>query len=74
MTQHEYVPATRLRPGDTLYACGTTCDLDDVNTRTDHVELRTNCRCFRVPLTTRFKRVVRSRRIQMGRRATRGAR
>lgn len=65
MTQLERVPATRLRPGDVLYACDTLCELADTDPHTDRITLVTNCRRFTVRPTTAFRRVIRGHRINM---------
>jgi hypothetical protein len=65
MSDLERVEATRLRPGDILYACETLCALDDTERHDDHMLLVTNCRRFLVPNGTHFRRVIGNRRINM---------
>lgn len=65
MTQFERVPATRLRPGDVLFACEMVCEIHAVELSNERVLLSTNSRRFSVPKATHFKRPIRSRRINM---------
>lgn len=74
MTQLERVPASRLRPGDVLYACDTSLQLRSVKVGERRVHLTSPWgHSFSVPKTCQFKRTIKSRRIEMGRKAKRGA-
>lgn len=80
MSQLERVPASRLRPGDVLYACEGHALVREAFVSERRVDLlfasigRPNGAnsWFWVPHSTFFKRVVRSRRIEMGRKTKRG--
>lgn len=61
MSQLERVPASRLRPGDVLYACDRKVEVHDVDA--DELRVRvalSRSPWFSVPLATHFRRVVRS--------------
>lgn len=65
MTQLERIPASHVRPGDLLFACETTVEIIRTTCTSDRVQLVTNTRKFTVPTTTCFRRIIRSRRINM---------